>query len=85
MRDSDFWRAGSAVGEARVLFRLLKNGDDAQSLRQVISVSPTELAELKAWAASSSPAVAVGIDNMLRFRSKALAEFNRLVSGVNNG
>jgi len=44
----------------------------------LISVSDRELTELHEWAACSSPAVAVGIENMLKFRSKVAREFDRL-------
>ena len=70
-KDSDPWRAGSPAIEALALFRLVgKNGDTAETLRELISVSDRELTELHEWAACSSPAVAVSIENMLKFRSK---------------
>jgi hypothetical protein len=79
-RDPDLWRVGSAKIEALALHALLgRNGDDVESLRRLISVSPTEQAELAEWAACSPPAVAVGIENMLRFRSEVAREFDRLV------
>ena len=63
---------------ARVVWLVGKNGDTAETLRELISVSDRELTELHEWAACSSPAVAVGIENMLKFRSKVAREFDRL-------
>src|SRR5258707_11825603 len=60
-KDADLWRTGSAKAEALMLYKLLgRNGDSADSLRRLISVTPAEEAELRGWAAISSPAVAVG-------------------------
>lgn len=65
------------------MFRLVgKNGDTAETLRELISVSDRELTELHEWAACSSPAVAVGIENMLKFRSKVAREFDRLAQSL---
>jgi hypothetical protein len=78
---SDVWRAGSPREEAKTLARLIgKNGDSIADLRRLILVSPEEELELREWAASTSPAVAVGIENMLRFRMAVLAEFDRLLA-----
>jgi len=82
-KDSDPRRAGSPAIEALALFRLVgKNGDTAETLRELISVSDRELTELHEWAACSSPAVAVGIENMLKFRSKVAREFDRLAQSL---
>ena len=63
-----------------MLYRLVgRNGDSVDSLRRLISVTPAEKGELRDWAASSSPRVAVGIEHMLRFRNAVLAEFDRLL------
>ena len=62
-----------------MLYKLLgRNGDSAESLRRLITVTPAEQIELRDWAASSSTHVAAGIENMLRFRNAVLAEFDRL-------
>ncbi len=64
-----------------MLYNLLgRNGDSADSLRRLISVTPAEEAELRGWAAISSPAVAVGIENALRHRNAVLAAFDRFVA-----
>ena len=79
-KDSDPWRPGSPLVEAAALVKLIgRNGDDVESLRALIGVSDAELAELREWAASSSPVIAVGIENMIRFRAQVALEFERLV------
>jgi hypothetical protein len=81
--DPSVWRTGSAREEARSLFAMLqrnRNGDDIQTLRELISISAREEAELREWAAFSSPTVAVGIENMLCFRAAVLVAFDRLVA-----
>jgi|SRR5882762_7801707 len=80
-KDADSWRTGSAIAEAHMLYKLLgRNGDSAESLRRLISVTPTEEIELRDWAACSSPRVAVGIDAMLHYRQEVLRHFDRLVA-----
>ena len=80
-RDADVWRVGSAGEEARALFKMLgRNGDDVRSLRLLITVSRAEEVELRDWAASSSPRVAVGIEAMIRYRQAVLIAFDRLVA-----
>lgn len=84
-RDGDTWRTGSPREEARALFRMIgRNGDGVETLRQLIGVNDRELAELRAWAACTSPTIAVRIENMLRFRNAVLVEFDRLLTGVEN-
>ncbi len=79
----DVWRTGSAKQEALAVYAMLgKNGDSIESLRQLIAVSPTEKSELEEWAACSSPAIALGIENMLRFREKVLEEFDHRVENA---
>jgi hypothetical protein len=79
-KEADLWRVGSPKEEARELYKMLgRNGDSADSLRRLISVTTAEEVELRDWAASSSPRVAVGIEHMLTFRNAVLAEFDRLV------
>jgi hypothetical protein len=83
--DPDVWRTGSAREEARCLFEMLqrnRNGNDVQTLRELIGVNDKEREELATWAGSSSPSVAVRIENMIRFRAQVLSEFDRLVENA---
>ena len=80
-KDADLWRVGSAREEARALYKMLgRNGDDVQSLRSLIMVSPTDEQELRDWATCSSPRVAVGIEAMLHYRQEVLRHFDRLIA-----
>jgi hypothetical protein len=80
-KNPDLWRPGSPHEEAKTLVRLIgKNGDTADTLRELIRVNDGELIELREWAASSPAPVAVGIEGMLRFRNAVLAEFDRLLA-----
>src|SRR5258708_15947231 len=82
-RNEDLWRPGSPTVEAEGLFRLAgKNGDTIETLRELIGVNDRELTELREWAACSSPAIAVGIEKMIDFRTAVLDEFNRLVENA---
>jgi hypothetical protein len=79
------WRVGSAREEARALFRMLgRNGDDVNSLRALISLTPKEKAELADWAACTSPLISVRIEAMLTYRREVLLQFNRLVASSQN-
>jgi hypothetical protein len=84
-KEADLWRVGSPKEEARALYKMLgRNGDDVHSLRSLIMVSPTEEIELRDWAASSSPRVAVGIEAMIHHRQEVLLQFDRLVASSQN-
>src|SRR5258707_452309 len=82
-KDADSWRTGSPIAEARMLYKLLRrNGDSADSLRRLISVTPAEEIELRDWAACSSPCVPVGIEAMITYRRQVLLQFNSLLANA---
>lgn len=68
----------SARDEARHLFQMLgRNGDDVESLRALINVSPVEQAHLREFG-TAEPRYAPYIEKVLEFRGKVLREFDRL-------
>ena len=77
----DLWLTGNAKEEAKTLARLIgNNGDTIETLRELISVSPAEEAELRTWTACSPSLARTRIDNKLRFRAEVLEQLERLVS-----
>jgi hypothetical protein len=82
VRDADLWRPGSALIEAKCLYEMIgKNGDDAQTLRELISVSDADRRELGLWI-EQEPYLRNKIQAMIHFREMVLAAFDRLAGNA---
>jgi hypothetical protein len=82
VRDADLWRPGSALIEAKCLYEMIgKNGDDAQTLRELISVSDADRRELGLWI-EQEPYLRNKIQTMIHFREMVLAAFDRLAGNA---
>jgi hypothetical protein len=78
-RDGDLWRPGSPAIEALCLYEMIgKNGDDVQSLRELIAMSDADRRELRLWT-EQEPQLRYKIEGMIYYRELVLSAFNRLV------
>jgi hypothetical protein len=73
------WGTQSAKAEALMLYAMLgRNGDTAETIRELIRVPANIEAILRAYA-RSFPEDAAGIEGVIEFRRRVSEEFERLV------
>jgi hypothetical protein len=59
-----------------------RNGDNVETMRELISISEEERSEMTEWA-QNQPEMVLRIEAAIRFRAEVLFEFNRLLSEGN--